>query len=314
MSKKIVVALGGNALIKPGERPTVYTQFCNTRQALAPIAGLICKGHRIVMTHGNGPQVGNILIRSERSAGYAYELPLGVCVAQSQGEMGYMISQEMKNSLRRCKAKDRNVVAMVTQVLVDPDDPAMSNPTKPVGPFFDSDRAEELKKEGVAVTEDAGRGFRRVVPSPIPYRILESDSVKRLYEQGLVVIAVGGGGCPVYMRDNEVIDGVDAVIDKDLASKVLALEIGAEVLVISTAVEHVYLNFNKPGQKAVNRATVTEMKQWLREGHFAAGSMKPKIQAAVEFLEGGGEEVIITTPELVEKAVDGDAGTHIVRQ
>ena len=312
MGKKIVVALGGNSIIRPGEDPTVYSQFANTREALRPIAELVRAGHDVVLTHGNGPQVGNILIRSEKAAGEAYELPLGVCVAQSQGEMGYMIAQCMKNMLVRGGVSDREVVAVVTQVLVDPDDPAMSNPVKPVGPFFDEKRARELEKHGVAVREDAGRGWRRVVPSPVPRSVVERHSIRNLIDHGYIVVAVGGGGCPVYYEADGTLEGVDAVVDKDLASKVLALEIGAQVMIISTGVPHACLWYGTERERPIERATASEFRKWLDEGHFAAGSMEPKIRAAVEFVENGGEEVIITLPELVEEAFHGRAGTHVL--
>lgn len=313
MPRKIVVALGGNALIRPGEVATVASQFRNSREALRPIVNLIRDGHNIVLTHGNGPQVGNILIRSEKAAGLAYEIPLGVCVAQSQGEMGYMIAQCMQNMLRRGGISDRSVVAVVTQVLVSPDDPAMADPSKPIGPFFDKARADQLTEQGVAVREDAGRGWRRVVPSPVPSTIVESEAIKLLCDAGHIVVAVGGGGSPIYYEKDTTLEGVDAVVDKDLASKVLALEINADTLIISTGVDKVCLNFNKPDQREISRATVAELKQWMDEGHFAPGSMKPKIRAAIEFIEGGGREVIITLPENVEDALKGNCGTTITR-
>jgi carbamate kinase len=312
MSRKIVVALGGNAIIRPGEKATVTSQFANTREALRPIVELIKQGHRVVITHGNGPQVGNILIRSELAKSAAYEIPLGVCVAQSQGEMGYMIAQCMENMLIRGGVHGRPVVAVVTQVLVSPDDPAMSNPTKPVGPFLTEERVAELRAKGDPVKEDAGRGWRRVVPSPVPTRVIERDAIKLLYEAGNIVVAVGGGGCPIYFEKDDTLEGVDAVVDKDLASKVLALEIQADTLLISTGVPYVCINFGKPDQKELHTVTLAEVKEYYAQKHFAPGSMEPKIRAAIEFLEGGGREVIITLPELVEKAVNGQVGTHVL--
>ncbi|MFA4985623.1 MAG: carbamate kinase [Candidatus Brocadiia bacterium] len=311
MSKRIVVALGGNAIIRQGENPTVYTQFRNTREALRPIVELVRDGHRIVITHGNGPQVGQILIRSEMASAKAYELPLGVCVAQSQGEMGYMIAQCMKNMLVHAGINDKEAVTIITQVIVDPKDPAMANPTKPIGPFMDEARGRALAAQGTVVREDAGRGWRRVVASPYPYSVYERKAILDLIDDGFIVVAVGGGGCPIYFEKDGTLEGVDAVVDKDLASMILAREIGAEVLIISTGVPFVYLNFGKPEQVKVEHATAAQMRAWLAEGHFAKGSMEPKIRAAVEFIEGGGEEVIITLPEQVTEAFKGNTGTHI---
>lgn len=312
MKLTIVIALGGNAVIKEKQKGTVYEQFANTRESLKGIFELIKLGHKIVITHGNGPQVGNILIRSENSLDKAYEIPLGVAVAQSQGEMGYMIGQSLQNKLHVEKI-DRDVVTILTQAIVHKDDPAMQNPTKPVGPFYSKEKAEELRKKGIKIIEDSGRGYRRVVPSPIPLHIVECKSIKHLVNQGSIVIAVGGGGMPVYYENDGRLEGVDAVIDKDLASAVLAKEINANILVILTAVEKVYINFNKPNQKALDKITVKEAKNYLEEGHFAPGSMKPKIQAAINFIEAGGKKVVITSTDKLVDALNGKTGTTIVK-
>lgn len=312
MSKKIVVAVGGNSIIRQGEDPTVYSQFANSRNALKPIVELVRLGHKVVITHGNGPQVGNIMIRSDKAAGEAYELPVGVAVAQSQGEMGYMLAQCMKNMLVRGGILNRDVVAVVTQVLTSPDDPALKDPSKPVGPFMTESRAMQLRDFGIPVREDAGRGWRRVVPSPVPTSVVERESIRVLYEAGLIVVAVGGGGCPIYIEKDGTLEGIDAVVDKDLASKVLALQIGAEELIISTGIPRVCINFNKPNQQEISSAPVSKFKQWLDEGHFAPGSMKPKIRAAIEFIENGGKRVVISLPEQLLDAFYGNAGTQIL--
>jgi len=310
-SKRIVIALGGNAIIKNYQRGTVPEQFANTREALKDLPGLVKDGHEVVVTHGNGPQVGNILIRVEEAIESAYELPLGVCVAESQGEMGYMIAQTLRNYLI-LNGIDRQVATILTQVVVDPDDPATTKPTKPIGPFLDSNGKKSLEERGIPVIDDAGRGFRRVVPSPIPLKVVEAPVIRSLLETGFLVVAVGGGGMPVYYDHRQCLEGIDAVVDKDLASEVLAAELGADDLIILTEVDYVYLDFGKPNARPLRSLTVAEAKSHLEQGHFPPGSMGPKIRAAIKFLEeDGGRRVVITADSKLVEAFHGKAGTII---
>jgi carbamate kinase len=310
MGEKIVVALGGNAIIKQGQAGTVYEQFANTRASLRGIVELVKRGHSLVLTHGNGPQVGNILIRAEEARGKAYDLPLGVCVAQSQGEMGYMIQQSLQNALL-LNHIERPVITVISQVVVSKGEYTTEKPTKPVGPFYSKAQAEALMATGLQMIEDSGRGYRRVVPSPVPYRVVEQDVIRRLLDAGVIVIAVGGGGIPVYLESDGRYEGVDAVVDKDLASAVLAEAIGAGRIIIMTGVEKVKLNFGSPQETELNHLTVLEAMKYMADGHFPPGSMGPKIQAAIRFMKFGGQEVIITTPEKLIEAFDGETGTHI---
>ena len=309
-----VVALGGNAIIKRGERGTVAEQFANTRQALSGIMDLIEEGYHIVLTHGNGPQVGNALIRVEEAlaSGKAQDRPLGVCVADTEGGMGYMIEQSLQNKLHLNKIKIP-VVTILTQVIVDKNDPSIKNPTKPIGPFFTEEEAKIMKSRNLKMVEDCGRGWRRVVPSPIPLKIVERETIKKLVEQGTIVIAAGGGGMPVYVEEDGTYEGIDAVIDKDLSSSALAKDVGADIFLILTDVNEASLNFGKSNQKALRNINVCEAKQYLKEGHFPPGSMGPKIQAAIEFIESGGKKAIITSLECAGKAIKGEAGTRIVK-
>ena len=311
MSKELVViALGGNALIKSGQKGTVYEQFANTREALSSVVELVKQGKQIVITHGNGLQVGNIVIRTEAALGKAYDVPLGVAVAESQGEIGYMMQQTLKNKLKAAGI-EANVVTILTQVLVDKNDPQLSNPSKPIGPFYSKEEIDRVAGRGIKVVEDAGRGYRRVVPSPIPLDIVEKDIVKKLIENKVIVIAAGGGGMPVYLDENGNLEGIDGVVDKDFATAVLAEKIGAKTMVILTGVEKVYLNFNKPEQKALDKISVKEAKQYLSEGHFAKGSMAPKIKASIQFLERSGVKVVITSINKLAEAMNGETGTTI---
>ncbi|MBI4522311.1 MAG: carbamate kinase [Deltaproteobacteria bacterium] len=310
MAEKILVALGGNAMIKSGQRGTIQEQAANLQGSLAGVVDLIRSGHRIVITHGNGPQVGHILIRAEEGRGKAYDLPLDVCVAQSQGEIGYLIRQSLQELLRQ-NGIVREIAAIMTCTVVDRNDPRMKIPSKPVGPFYAREQAESLRARGFDIIEDAHRGYRHVVPSPLPQRILETEIIRRLFEDGVVVIAVGGGGIPVSIEQDGSLAGVEAVVDKDLASSLLASAIGVEKILDLTAVERVKLNFGLPDEQDLPRMTVAEAKHYLAEGHFEPGSMAPKIEAAIGFLERGGREVIITLPEKALKAYQGDAGTHI---
>lgn len=308
----MVVAIGGNALIKDKQHQTVPDQMAALEETSRHIGGLVEDGWRLAIGHGNGPQVGFILRRSELAAHELHEVPLDVCGADSQGAIGYEFQQALGHEFRR-RGLDRNAVTVVTQMEVDPDDPAFRNPTKPIGSFLDDEQAARRRADGWTVVEDAGRGNRVVVASPLPKRIVELPAVRTLVDAGFIVITVGGGGIPVIADAEGMLRGVPAVIDKDFASSLLATELGAEVFTIATAVERVALDFGKPGQRWVDRLTLSEAKRYLAEGtHFAAGSMAPKIEACIWFIEKGGREAIITDPEHLRAAVHGEAGTHIV--
>jgi carbamate kinase len=311
MTKTAVVALGGNAIGTTGKED-IHEQFANTRKSLAGIVDLIKDGYNLAITHGNGPQVGNALLRVERTMDAIPALPLGVIVADTEGGMGYMIEQSLQNRLHR-EGIPRRVVTIVTQVIVDRDDPSIKNPSKPIGPFYTQEQAERLaKKNGWVIKEDAGRGFRRLVPSPIPRQIVEREIIKTLVQSGTIVIAAGGGGAPVYLEEDGTYEGVDAVVDKDRASAVLAKDIGAEILVILTAVDKVCLHYQKPEERPLSWISLPEAKRYLAEGHFPQGSMGPKIEAAVQFIEAGGKQVVITSLGLVREALEGKAGTKII--
>ncbi|MBI5640340.1 MAG: carbamate kinase [Nitrospirae bacterium] len=303
-----VVSLGGNALIRRGERGTIEEQFSHTRACTSQISGMIRKGWRIVITHGNGPIVGNIVLRNEAAKNTIPPMPLYICDADSEGGIGYMIQQTLYNQLRGIAS----IVTIITQVVVDVEDGAFSNPTKPIGPFYSAEEAVTLgRTKGWKLIEDSGRGYRRVVPSPRPGRIVEADVIKSLSQQGVIVIAAGGGGIPVRELPGGSLQGVDAVIDKDFSTGLLAREIKAVRLINLTDVDRVYLDYGKPGQRGLNDVRLDEIRGYFQQDHFPAGSMGPKIVAAIEFLEGEGEEVIITSPELVEDAMKGKAGTRI---
>jgi carbamate kinase len=310
--KVAVVALGGNAITREGEIDTIAQQFANTRASLGPIVKLIRDGYKLAITHGNGPQVGNALLRVELARGKAPILPLGICVADLQGGMGYMIAQSLQNRLHRERI-NRSVVTLVSQMIVDRNDSALSKPTKFIGQFYTEAEARRRQDEsGWIVKEDSDRGWRRVVPSPRPLRLVEGETIKGLVSEGVIVITAGGGGIPVYIEEDGTYEGVDAVIDKDLGAAVMACDIGASALLNMTDVEKVALNYGKKNQKDLDRLTVAEAKQYLREGHFPPGSMGPKIEAAIDFLEKGGKEVVISSIEEGYEAVTGDAGTTIV--
>ncbi len=305
--------MGGNAITKKGEEDTIARQFANTRESLRGIVELIRDGYNLAITHGNGPQVGNAVLRVELARGKAPILPLGICVADTEGGMGYMIEQSLQNRLEKERIK-RDVVTIVTQVIVDKDDPSIKEPTKFIGQFYARKEAKKLARErGWMVKEDRAKMWRRVVPSPIPLQIVEKKTVKNLVEKGVIVIAAGGGGIPVYMKKNGALEGMDAVIDKDRASAVLARDIGAELLLILTEVEKVALNFGTLLQIDLDKLTVEEAKKYQKERHFPPGSMGPKIEAAIQFLESGGKEVIITSISEAYNAVKKKtAGTRIV--
>lgn len=312
MAKVAVVAIGGNSLIKDRDHQTVPDQFEATRETCVHIAGMIEQGWDVVITHGNGPQVGFILLRSELASNVLHTVPLDSCGADTQGAIGYMIQQALYNEFGK-RGMKKQAATVVTQVVVGKDDPAFQNPSKPIGPFYGEEEAKKLGAErGWVVKDDAGRGWRRVVPSPIPLEIVERDAVKALVDAGFVVIGVGGGGIPVVREEDDSLRGVEAVIDKDYASGLLASSIQADLFLISTAVDKVALNYGQPGQKWLDKMTLAEAKRYLAEGHFAPGSMGPKIRASIEFLEQGGREALITSPENIERALAGETGTRIV--
>ncbi len=311
MAKLAVVAIGGNSLIKSKDNQTVPDQFEATRQTCVQIARMIKKGWDTIITHGNGPQVGFILLRSDLANKVLHTVPLDSCVADTQGAIGYMIQQCLYNELKR-RGIEKRIATVVTQVLVDNNDPAFCNPTKPIGPFYNFDEAKEyMDKRGWKMAEDAKRGWRRVVPSPMPMRIIELDAVKTLIDNEFVVIALGGGGIPI-IKENGELKGVEAVIDKDYASALLAIEINADIFLISTTVENVALNFRTPNEKLLHRMTLAEAKKFYEEGHFPPGNMGPKIQAVINFLEQGGKKAVITNIENIERALLGRRGTQIV--
>ncbi|MDI6826429.1 MAG: carbamate kinase [Candidatus Aenigmarchaeota archaeon] len=310
MNKKIVIAFGGNALIKEGQKGTISEQYANAYEAIKYMDVLIKKGYKIAITHGNGPQVGAIIIRAESSLDKTYDIPLSVAVAQSQGEIGLIIAQTLKNELILNGIK-REVAMILTHVICHKDDPSLKNPTKPIGPFYKTPYI--FRKRGISFIKDSGRGYRRVVPSPTPLDILEKKTIKALVDKGVIVIAVGGGGIPVYITKKGKIENIDGVVDKDLASFVLAKCIKADQLINLTYVEKVALNFNKPNQKWLNHISLEEAKKYLEEGHFPPGSMGPKIKSAIQFLENGGKKVIITSIDKLPDAIEGKTGTHISR-
>jgi carbamate kinase len=314
MTKLAVLAIGGNSLIKDKQHETVEDQYDAVCETAKHIAGMIEQDFDVVITHGNGPQVGFILRRSEIAHEVAgmHLVPLVNCGADTQGAIGYQIQQALNNEFRMRGIK-KNAVTVVTQVVVDRKDPAFQNPSKPIGTFYTKERAKELQKEHPdwVIIDDAGRGYRRIISSPMPVEIVEQDAIETLVRKGFSVVGVGGGGIPVIRRDDGILEGVAAVIDKDNASSLLAINIKADAFIISTAVEKVCLNFNQPNQIVLDKLTVAEAKKYIEEGHFAKGSMLPKIQAIVRFLEAGGKEAIVTNPESLEKALKGETGTHI---
>jgi len=307
----VVIALGGNALAQPNEEGTIAQQFRHTRESLHAVVELAREGWQIAIVHGNGPQVGNELIRNEQSRHLVPPLPLGVLVAGTEGWIGYMIQQSLQNALR-AGGVDRQVVTMVTQVLVDPDDPELRRPTKPIGRTMDEETARALAAELGGEVAEAKGGWRRVVPSPRPTAIVEREMIRSLVAQGHLVIAAGGGGCPVYEHPRYGLEGVDAVVDKDRAAAILGRDIGADVLVILTDVDRVYRDFGTPQQRAIERLTVDEADELLAGGGLGSGSMAPKLEAAAEFVRRGGTRAIIARLDQGREAVAGQAGTEIV--
>ncbi len=308
-----VLAMGGNSLIRDKNHIALSFQYEMVQETARYIAELVAHGLRLVITHGNGPQVGFIYRRGELSRNELPLIPLDICGADTQGAIGYMIEKALLNEFHRRRI-DKKVTAVVTQTIVDRADKSFENPTKPIGSFMSEEEALTHKKElGWEVAEDAGRGYRRVVPSPIPKKIIELDVIKLLVKSGYVVIAAGGGGVPVILNERGEIEGVEAVIDKDWGSAVMASGLDAGTLIISTAIDAAYLNFGKKDQRPLSRVSLSEVKHYLEEGHFKPGSMKPKIEAIIQFLEDGGEKAIITSPENLLSAFRGEAGTTITK-
>jgi carbamate kinase len=313
MGKLAVVAVGGNSLIKDKDHQSIPDQYAAAVESMAHVAGMIEAGWNVVVTHGNGPQVGFILRRAELSLHELHPVPLDYCGADTQGAIGYMFQRALHNEFRR-RGIAKSAATVVTQVLVDRNDPAFQKPSKPIGSFMEEAAAQEHRqRDQWAVVEDAGRGWRRVVASPIPTRIVEEAAIRSLIDAGFVVISTGGGGIPVVEDEDGNLTGVEAVIDKDFAGALLASSLQADLFLISTAVEKVALNYNKPDQKWLDRLTLAEAQTYLKEGHFAKGSMEPKIRAIINYLERGGKEALITDPENIERALRGETGTRIVR-
>ena len=310
--KTMLIAVGGNSLIRAGEKGTVAQQLANARRTAASIIGLIRLGYRLVITHGNGPQVGAALLRSERAADQVPGHTLDVCGAATQGEIGYLLAQSLQDELAVAGMRVP-VVALVTQTVVSPDDPAMNHPTKPIGPFYSRSDAEQRERQlGWRIVEDAARGYRRVVPSPEPLEIVELDVIRDLVNDGVLVVACGGGGIPV-IRENGNLRGVEAVIDKDRASAVMAISLGVDVFAISTDTDYIYLDFKKPSQRPLTFLTADELERDYCDGHFPPGNMGPKVESVLRFLRAGGKEAVVTSYEYLCEAVAGNAGTRIIR-
>ncbi|MGO9196154.1 MAG: carbamate kinase [Acidimicrobiales bacterium] len=309
-ARTAVVAIGGNSLIRDKQHQSVLDQYIAARETCHHVVGMIRGGWNVAIGHGNGPQVGFVLRRSELAAGELHEVPLDVCGADTQGAIGYALQQNLYNEFRRL-GMPNEAATVICQTEVAADDPAFSHPSKPIGSFMDEKMAERRRQQGWDLIEDANRGWRRVVASPTPVRIVEMTAIRKLVDAGITVVTVGGGGIPVVADADGDLTGVAAVIDKDLASALLANNLGADLLLISTAVEKVSLNFGTPAERAVDHLTASEAREYLAEGtHFAAGSMAPKIQAILNYLDGGGTEAIVTDPDNVERALAGKTGTR----
>jgi carbamate kinase len=309
--KVAVVAVGGNSLILDKDHQTVADQYDAACKTMVHVADMIEQGYNVVLTHGNGPQVGFILLRSEIARSQIHDVPLDSCGADTQGAIGYNFQMALGNEFKK-RNINKPVVTVVTQVLVDKNDKSFKNPSKPIGSFYSEEEAKErIAKDKWEMVEDAGRGWRRVVASPLPLEIIEENAIKALTEKGFCVVAVGGGGIPVVKDENGMLKGAAAVIDKDFASSLLASNIDADVFIVSTAVEKACLNFGKPDQKSLDKVTVGELEKYCEEGHFKPGSMLPKCQAIIKFIKNGGKHAIITNPENLAKAVKGEAGTHV---
>jgi len=308
--KTLLLAIGGNSLIRAGEKGSVAEQIANARRTAVEVVGLCRDGYRVVITHGNGPQVGAALLRSERGASQVPGHSLDVCDACTQGEIGYILQQALETELKAVGVQTP-VVTVVTQSVVSADDPAMRRPSKPIGPFYTRADAEERKRQcGWEIVEDASRGYRRVVPSPEPIEIVELEVIQDLVEHGVLVIACGGGGIPVIWKDGKL-QGIEAVIDKDRASALLASKLAVELFVISTDTDYVYLDYKKPQQRPLKEIDAAELRGYFHAGHFPPGNMGPKVESVLRFLDGGGREAIISSPEKLRSAVAGKSGTHV---
>jgi len=311
VAKKALVAVGGNSLIRAGERGTIEEQLVNAHATARNIVKMIKDGWEVVITHGNGPQVGAALLRSERASKEVYTHTLDVCVATTQSEIGYIMQQALEYELREIGLK-KHVLTIPTMVRVDADDSAFQNPTKPIGPFYSKNVAMEKKRTlGWDVIEDAARGYRRVVASPEPREVLQIDVIRKVVDLGIITIALGGGGIPVKVTNGRV-EGCEAVIDKDRSSALLAKDLDVDLFLISTDTDRVYLNFKSPDRQGIVKATASEMEKWMAEGHFAPGSMAPKVESVIRYLKNGGKQAIITSYEYLEDALKGKAGTLIV--
>lgn len=308
---RILVALGGNAILQHQERGSADEQLSNIRRACVHLVEIIEDGHRIAITHGNGPQVGDILLKDEMAKEVLPQMPLDVCGAESQGMLGYMISRSLREELGRRRI-DSKVATVLTETLVDPNDPAFKAPSKPIGPFYTETEASKLRQEkGWTVVNDSGRGYRRVVPSPRPLSVVEAPVVSQLFDSGVIVIAAGGGGIPVVSLSDGSTKGVEAVIDKDLSAAVLAADIKADMLLILTDVENVFVDYGRPSARPLTRVTKSEIEGYLKKGQFAAGSMGPKVEAAISFLDSGGKVAVITSLERAPEAVEFREGTIV---
>jgi len=310
--KLIVIALGGNALLQRGEKGTFEEQYGNVKNSVSEIADLIQRGYKVVMTHGNGPQVGDTLLRHEAAKNIVPPLPLDACGAETQGFIGYMIQQALRNELKS-RGIDKYVVTVISRVVVDKHDKAFERPTKPIGPFYSKEDADKLKQQrpDLTIIEDAGRGYRRVVPSPDPKIIAERNAIRAFVDAGFIVVAYGGGGIPIIEEELLAV-GVEAVIDKDLGGQKLATLIGAHILIILTDVDNAYLNYGTPDQERIDEITSGKLRNYLNEGHFKEGSMAPKVEAAIRFVESGGERTIISKLGRLVEALDGKTGTQVV--
>ena len=309
--KTILLAIGGNSLIRAGEKGTITEQLSNARRTAREIVGLIRDGYRIVLTHGNGPQVGAALLRSEAGASQVPGLPLDVCDASTQGEIGYILEQSLEAELQSA-GLHVPVISVLTRCVISLDDPAILHPNKPVGPFYSRQEAEDRKRQlGWEIVEDAARGYRRIVPSPEPVEIVELEVIRELVDHGVVVIACGGGGIPIARQNGQPV-GVEAVIDKDRASALLASNLKVDVFAISTDTDYVYLDYKKPEQRPLTWVDALDLEQHYRDGHFPPGNMGPKVESVLRFLKNGGREAVITSYQHLQDAVGGGAGTHIV--
>lgn len=314
MAETLVIAIGGNAILKEGQKGTVEEQFENVNACCGPIVDLYAKGYRIILVHGNGPQVGNILLQVEAASDTVAPQTIDLCGAQTQGQLGYMLQRSVHNIFKQ-RSIPGKITSVVTQVIVDQNDPAFQNPTKPIGPFYTKERAQELQKEnpGIVFKEDAGRGWRRVVASPVPQRIIERDSVRALLNQSHIVVTGGGGGIPIAVEKDRYV-GVEAVVDKDLVASIIARDLDADKLIILTGVDQVFVDFGKPSQRPIPRMSVEEAREYMGQGQFPEGSMKPKIEAALGYLASGGKEVVITSIDTLSEALEGKSGTVIYRK